>query len=253
MSQSQRRLVPFGISHYCEKARWALHWHGIPYKEVNWPPGVHLILAKRCGAKHTSLPILLDGQAVIQGSSAIIDWADKQAQDPARGLTLSDALQIEQRADRVIGIHVRRLAYAELLPRFPELAKPALFGKASGSQRLVGNAMWPLTRRIMMRLHDIGPGSATESRSILEAEFDWLDNTLADKRRYLAGDRFSRADITVASLLAFFVRPQEMPTYHEMSFPAALLADLERWRDRPVMRWVVEQYGTHRVLKHAAG
>jgi glutathione S-transferase len=82
---------------------------------------------------------------------------------------------------------------------------------------------------------------------------DWLDSTLSDNRRYLSGDRFSRADITVASLLAFFARPQEMPTYREMSIPAALLADRERWRDRPVMRWVVAQYQAHRVSKPAAG
>jgi glutathione S-transferase len=95
---------------------------------------------------------------------------------------------------------VRRLVYAELLPRFPELAKPSLFGKASGPHRLAANAMWPLSRRIMMRMHDITPDAAAESRSILESELDWLDSTLADNRRYLSGDRFSRADITVASL-----------------------------------------------------
>jgi glutathione S-transferase len=251
MSQSEPRLVTFGISHYCEKARWALDWHGIAYQEVNWAPGVHLFLARRCGAKRTTLPILLDGRMVVQGSGAIIDWADRQTQDPARRLTLGNAREIEQRADRVIGIHVRRLAYAELLPRFPELAKPALFGKATGSHRLVGNALWPLTRRIMMRMHGTTPEAATESRSILDSELDWLDHTLADNRRYLAGDRFSRADITVASLLAFFARPQEMPTYREMSVPGALLADRERWGDRPVMRWVVAQYQAHRVSKPA--
>ena len=253
MNRSEPTLVTFGISHYCEKARWAIDWHGITYKEVNWPPGVHLFLARRCGAKHTSLPILLEGRTVVQGSSAIIDWADQHAHDPARRLTMSNALEIEQRADRVIGIHVRRLAYAELLPRFPELAKPALFGNASGSQRLVGHAMWPLTRRAMMRMHGICPEAATESRSILESELDWLDSTLADNRRYLAGDDFSRADIAVASLLAFFARPQEMPTYHGMAFPGALLADVERWRDRPVMRWVVAQYHAHRVPTSVAG
>src|SRR5262245_55985485 len=138
------------------------------------------------------------------------------------------------------GVHVRRLVYAELLPRFPELAKPSLFGKASGPHRLAANAMWPLSRRMMMRMHDITPDAAAESRSILESELDWLDSTLADSRRYLSGDRFSRAYITVASLLAFFARPQEMPIYREMSIPGALLADRERWRDRPVMRWVLD-------------
>jgi glutathione S-transferase len=148
---------------------------------------------------------------------------------------------------------VRRLACAELLPRCPELAKPALFGKASGSHRLIGNVMWPLSRRVMMRMHGITPDAAAESRSILESELDWLDNTLAGNRRYLSGDRFSRADITVASLLAFFAPPREMPTYCEMPIPGALRADRERWRDRPVMRWVVAQYQTHRLSKPAAG
>ncbi|MFZ0396659.1 MAG: glutathione S-transferase N-terminal domain-containing protein [Methyloceanibacter sp.] len=170
---------------------WALDWHGIAYEEINWPPGVHIILAKSCGAKQTSLPILLDGRTVIQGSGAIIDWTDQQAQDPARQLTVADAREIEQRADGVIGAHVRRLVYAELLPRYPELAKPGLFGKASDAHRLVANAMWPLSRRIMMRMHDITPDAAGESRSILESELDRLDSTLADNRRYLAGDRFS--------------------------------------------------------------
>jgi glutathione S-transferase-like protein len=32
-------LITFGISHFCEKARWALDWHGIPYEEIGWPPG----------------------------------------------------------------------------------------------------------------------------------------------------------------------------------------------------------------------
>jgi glutathione S-transferase len=251
MSQSQRTFVTFEISHYCEKARWALDWHGIAYEEINWPPGVHIILAKSCGAKQTSLPILLDGRMVIQGSGAIIDWADRQTREPARRLTVTDAREIEQRADSVIGVHVRRLAYAELLPRFPELAKPALFGKTSGSHRLIGNVMWPLSRLVMMRMHDITPDAAAESRSILESELDWIDNTLAGNRHYLSGDRFSRADITVASLLAFFAPPREMPTYCEMSIPGALLADRERWRDRPVMRWVVAQYQTHRLSKPA--
>src|SRR5262247_1838458 len=72
--------------------------------------------------------------------------------------------------------------YAELLPRFPELAKPSLFGKASGPHRLAANAMWPLSRRMMMRMHDITPDAAAESRSILESELDWLDSTLADSQ-----------------------------------------------------------------------
>jgi glutathione S-transferase len=246
VTQAEPRLVTFGISHFCEKARWALDWHGITYEEISWPAGMHRVLAKRCGAKGNTLPILLDGEMVIEGSGAIIDWTDQKAQDHTRRLTRTGALEIEQRADDVIGVHVRRLAYAEMLPRLPHLVKRALFRNASSSHRFIGNMMWPVTRRLMMRMYDITPEAASESRSKLETELSWLDSMLVDDRPYLAGDRFSRADLTVASLLAPLARPQEMPTYHEMSVPDALVADVERWCNRPVMRWVIAQYQTHR-------
>ena len=109
MTKARPKLVTFGISHFCEKARWALDWHGITYDEISWPPGVHLVLTKRCGAKCTTLPIVLDGERVIQGSGAIIDWADQRRQNRDRTLTVADSLEIEQRADNFIGVHVRRL------------------------------------------------------------------------------------------------------------------------------------------------
>ena len=248
MAHSKPRLITFGISHFCEKARWALDWHRIAYDEIGWPPGWHLVLAKRCGASATTLPIV-DGGTVIQGSGIIIDWADGRGDDPRRTLAprgnLVEAQEIERRADEVIGLHVRRLAYAETLPTCPHLVKPALFLRTSVPDRLIGNFMWPVTRRLMMRVYDVRPGAASESRSKLESELDWLDNKLADGRPYLVGDRFSRVDLTVASLLAAFAQPQEMALYHEMEIDP-LTADVDRWSQRPVMRWVISQYQKHR-------
>lgn len=249
MTHSKPRLVTFGVSHFCEKARWALDWHKIDYEEISWPPGLHRILAKRCGAKSTTVPILLDGDTVIQGSGAIIDWADDEAGNSNKRLTHLDDLEVEQRADEVIGRHVRRLFYAETLPRFPQYAKSPLFRNTSKTNRLIGDMMWPITRKIMMRELDITRGAASESREILDVEFDWIDDKLGDGRPYLSGEKFSRADITVASLLAIFARPEQMSVYHEMQIPDALAADRERWRDRPVMRWVVTQYQNHRTFR----
>jgi glutathione S-transferase len=252
MMQNQPTLMTFGFSHFCEKARWALDWHGVDYTEIGCPPGLHLLLAKRCGAKRTTLPILLDGETVIQGSSAIIDWAETKAQDGRPSLApqadLAEAREIERRADQVIGINARRLAFAEMLPSYPHLVKPALFLRASGWHRLIGHLMWPVAWRVMMQQLEVRPGAAAESRAKLEAELDWLDAKLADGRSYLAGDRFSRADLTVASLLSGYAKPREMPAYHDLAGPDALAADVERWSARPVMRWVIRQYGAHRLI-----
>jgi len=252
MKPDRPKLITFGISHFCEKARWALDWHGIDYEEVGWPPGLHQILAKRCGAACTTLPILLDGATVIQGSGAIIDWADQSAQERGRDLTLADTLEIEERADDSIGVHVRRLLYAEMLPKYSQLVKPGLFQNVSRAHRLIGHMMWPVTRQAMMQMYDITPAAASESRSTLETELDWLDSLLADDHTYLVGDRFSRADLTVSSLLAPFACPEEIPAIRDSTFPGALVADTERWRQRPIMRWVKEQYEAHRApLRHA--
>ena len=79
-----------------------------------------------------------------------------------------------------------------------------------------------------------------------------IDNKLADGGPHLAGHRFSRADLTVASLLAVFAQPEEMPKRYEMPVPTALAADVERSRGRPAMRWVVAQYHAHRLPRRRA-
>lgn len=250
MTTPKPKLITFAASHFCEKARWALDWHGISYDEVGWPPGLHQILAKRCGAKHSTVPILLDADEVIQGSGNIVDWADMKDGNQDRSLTpkanSAEVMEIERRADQSLGVHVRRLAFAELLPGYANVVKPALFYRASGWRRLAGTVMWPVAWRVMMRMYDIKPGAAEESRAKLEEEFDWLDAKLAGGRTYLAGDRFSRADLTVASLLANFARPNELSAHHAMSGPESLAADVNRWSTRPVMSWVRRQYEMHR-------
>jgi glutathione S-transferase len=247
MAGSKPQLITFGISHYCEKARWALDWLGVDYDEIVCPPGWNIVLAKLRGAKETKVPFLLDGSCAVEGSGAIIDWADDRVQDSSRRLTSPSALEIERRADDAIGINARRLFYAEALPQAPHAIKAAFSANYSPFHRFIGHITWLLTPRVIMMKYEIGPGAAQESRAKLNAELDWLDSLLADGRQYLAGDRFSRADITVASLLAPLAPPEQIKTYHNLALPKALIADFERWKDRPIMRWMAERYRTGRA------
>jgi glutathione S-transferase len=244
------RLITFGISHYCEKARWALDWHGIPFEEVGWPPGPHIVLARRLGVRKSSLPILAADDALVQGSDAIFGWAEQHASGTRPSLQpageLSRAQEIEARADSVLGVHVRRLFYSEVLPHQAHLAKRWLFLNTSAHHRFLGNLMWPVTRRAMISGMDTRPEAAPESRAVLEGELDWLDAMLAEGRPFLAGERFSRVDLTVASLLAPFARPQQAAVYSAMTLPPALVQDVERWRARPAMAWVNGLYEQYR-------
>lgn len=62
------------------------------------------------------------------------------------------------------------------------------------------------------------------------------------------GDHFSRADLTVASLLAGFARPNELAVRHTMFGSDSLAADVERWSKRAIMRWVRSQYEMYKSL-----
>lgn len=241
-----RTLFVFGISHFCEKARWALDWHSVDYHEINWPPGPHLLLAKRLGAPRSSVPILRAGEQLVQGSDNIIDWADALVPDTANTLSAPEARALEQRADNGLGIHIRRLTYAECLKTHPHVVKPALFHNLSALHLMLANMMWPITRRAMVRGYRLGEGAADESRARVETELDWLDDVIADGRPFLAGDKFTRADIAVASLLSPFARPDAMPLYQRMEFPPNLAADLARWQSRPTLQWVANIYTHHR-------
>ena len=80
----------------------------------------------------------------------------------------------------------------------------------------------------------------------IEAELDWLDARLAGGHRWLAGDAFSVADITAASLLAPIARPPQHPVYGEASFAATLPPVARTWQARPALQWVRQVYAGQR-------
>ena len=74
-------LITIPISHYCEKARWALDRAGIGYRERAHLQLIHRIAARRAGGG-TTVPVLICADGVLpesrnaDGSSAEIKPAD---------------------------------------------------------------------------------------------------------------------------------------------------------------------------------
>ena len=87
---SKPSLYVFAISHYCEKGKWTLDWHGIDYDLTHWAPGQHIAEGKKLGAETTSVPKLTDDGNLVDGSAAIIDWADANSSDGSKTLTPAD-------------------------------------------------------------------------------------------------------------------------------------------------------------------
>lgn len=245
-------LYVFSISHYCEKARWALDWSEIAYQTQCMMPVAHMEVMQKLGAAGTSVPLLQTQDTLVHGSDAILDWIDKQPSSARGNLAPPSELNaqcqaLEKRLDELVGVHARRYFYSEALVEHPDTVLSIFCHQlpAEDVQALTQN--WPVVCELMIGAMNLGYEQGQESRQILEVELDWLDGLLADKRQFLVGNRFSRADITAASLLAPLALPPEHPTYSMLQIPPRAQADFERWAQRPIAHWVRETYRKFRL------
>ena len=245
MTTERPKLYVFAISHYCEKARWALDHLGIEYELCHVAPGEHAQLAKKLGAPGSSVPYLQIGGNVIQGSANIVDWAEAKLQ---RGQSPFAAAgrDIEKRIDDIAGVHVRRYYYSEALVEHPSTVRPIFTRDLPFAKKVMITLAFGKIRKIMMSRMDLGARQGDESKDLLQGELDWVDSLLADGREYLAGDEFSRADIAVASILAPLAIPAEHPVYHRLQHPPRIANDIASWNQRPCLQWVRKMYAQHR-------
>ncbi|MBK7653776.1 MAG: glutathione S-transferase N-terminal domain-containing protein [Betaproteobacteria bacterium] len=156
----QTHLYVFNISHYCEKARWALDHFGIAHEVRHVMVGTHRRLAKKLGAKRGSVPFLQTHDDVIAGSDAILDWCESQPKSRPLTLVGKDSEQvraIEKRLDDVLGVHVRRYFYSDALINSPELVRPLFSNGLPLWQRAAVTVGWSRIVPIMIKLMDLGP------------------------------------------------------------------------------------------------
>ncbi len=238
-------LHVFSISHYCEKARWALDYLGHDYVLSRLAPGSHIKKAKSLGLKRGAMPFLELPDGVIQGSADIVSWAETHGAGEAQ-LTSPEnreaCLEIEQRLDDVAGIHVRRFFYSEAIVDHPSTVLPIFRRGLPWLEQLKLSLGWKVVCRLMIKGMDLGPTQRQESRDKVEGELDWLDGLLADGRQYLVGDRLTRADLAAASLLSPLALPDEHPEYQHIVVPPLAQADMDRWAERPSIRFAKNLY-----------
>ena len=232
-------LHQFPISHYCEKARWALDYKGLEYRLKNHLPGLHFKKMKAV-VPFSSVPVLEHDGHYIQGSAAIISHLDTQF--PTRPLTpqaseaREEALRWETFCDDNIGPHVRRFCYHTLLD-YPDLVIPffAQGGPFWGKAFL--RMIFPKLQGVMRKAMQIREPYVSESREALEKAIQTLSQAYGE-RPYLAGEQFSRADLAAASLLA----PLFMPPQYGLQWPSAM--------PEPLQSWVNSQMGWLEPFRH---
>ena len=236
------------ISHYNEKARWALDYKRVPHLRRAVTPGLQELTARRLRAGRT-VPILeMDGRA-IGDSTRIIEEIERGWPEPPLYPTdaaeRSRALELEDYFDERCGPDARRVLFADNLVE-PE-AFLAMFLGADRRRSGLLEMLTPPAIRLVKWRYDVRPETVEESRERVRAAFDKLEAEVGPSG-YLVGESFSVADLTAASILGLFVVPPEFP-YIKLP-PDERTTRFRRFRDslkeRPGYGWVEDMYARHR-------
>jgi glutathione S-transferase len=120
------RLITIPISHYCEKARWALQRAGVAFEEERHLQVIHFLHSRRAGGTGTT-PVLVTGGEVLAQSAEIVRWSDPGLYpDP-------EVRALEAHFDEELGPHGRRWMYHRLLGHPRLIKKYATTGVQRGS------------------------------------------------------------------------------------------------------------------------
>jgi len=245
------RLVTIPISHYCEKARWALERAGIPYREERHVQVLHMQAALRAGGGRT-VPVLVTPEGAIGDSREILAWVDRRSPPELRLFGGSAGERDREgalcaRLDDRLGPAARRLAYVRMLPQrelvlaFNNQGVPRW--EALAMERAMG-----LFAVVLRRVLAIDEGVEVEDERIVWEEFDNVAELLGDGRPFLAGERFGAADLTFAALAAAVLMPPSygvaLPQPEQLDEPTSRL--LRRAREHPAGRFAMTLYERER-------
>src|SRR5262249_30649378 len=114
-------LVTIPISHFCEKARWALDRTGVPYRERAHLQVFHIFAVRRAGGGRTAPVLVWDGR-VLADSADILEAASAQAPSgsklyPDDQRVAAEARELQRDFDERLGPEGRRWMYYELRGR----------------------------------------------------------------------------------------------------------------------------------------
>lgn len=201
-------LITIPLSHYCEKARWALDRVALPYREQPHAPLLHRLATKRHDGG--TVPVLVHEGRRFTDSTDILVYADAACGGdllyPLDAALRSEVAALEDWFDTELGPHVRRWAYAQLLPQVKLLRSTWSRGVPPLESSLM-KAITPLAIRLVGTAYKITPERAQRSLDRVRDVFGKVDERLGGGRRFLVGERFTAADLTFAALAAPVLLP----------------------------------------------
>ncbi|HEU4945345.1 MAG TPA: glutathione S-transferase family protein [Solirubrobacterales bacterium] len=245
-------LWHLAVSHYSEKARWALDHKRIPHTRRAVPvPGLHIpaSLWLTRGASYTFPLLEIDGRRIADSTEIIAALEERY---PERPLYPADpeqrrrALALEDFFDEELGPHIRLLGFHELgkdRERFEAVIERTTPGPLTG---IGGTAVAYARTYTGLRFGVRSEEAAEAARAKIVAALDRLEAELGDGD-HLVGDSFSVADLSAAALFYPLAMPDEGPLPNDERLPAGLESFRAPLEERRGYRWIEETYRRHRL------
>lgn len=244
-------LVTIPISHFCEKARWALERAGVTYRERAHLQVFHRFAVRRAGGGTTAPVLVWDGR-VLADSTDILEATNAQAPSvlklyPEDSDSGEEVRAMERDFDERLGPEARRWMYYELRGR-SDIARDYGCTGIPGWQRRALPFVYPFAVRVIDRVLDVKPETAARAEVVVKASFDEVAERLADGRPYLCGESFTAADLTFAALAAAVLMPPEygVPLPQPEVLPAAMAAKVNEFRVHPAGAYALRMFREER-------
>lgn len=240
-------LVTIPFSHFCEKARWALQHNGIEFVEQGHAPLFSRLAVTPKGGK--TVPYLHTPHGSFSDSTDIVAFADRMSRFPEKRLipadaTLrNDALEIEERFDRRLGVASRAWAYSYLLDQ-PEMIVPLVSKGIPAYEAMLLKPLRPVIAAAIRKGLRIKPETRAWAKGRIDEDFAFVADRLKDGRKYLTGEQFTVADLTFASLAAPSIFPDEYagPLLRVHELPTAMMPTVNEWRESVAGQFALRIY-----------
>jgi glutathione S-transferase len=235
------------VSHYNEKARWALDYKRVPHVRRAAEPGRHRAIARRLTGT-TTFPVLVMNGAAIGDSTRIIEELERRYPDPALypddDAARRRALQIEDYFDEELAPYLRLLVLSHVL-HHPEVALGAFLPDLQGGRRVVARALFPIHRRRVKATFGIDDESVERAWGKIHAAGECFREEL-QPNGYLVADGFSVADLTVAALISPAIAPAQFPYPQPQRDHRSLAPLRDALAEAGMLEWGYEMYARHR-------
>jgi glutathione S-transferase len=235
------------VSHYNEKARWALDHKRVPHLRRAVDAGLHRPIAKRLTGGSTFPVLVVDGQAIGDSTRIIAELERRHPEPPLypdERQARDRALALEDFFDEELGPYTRLLvihhAMADarlLLDTFtPDLPR---------RRRLVARAGFRRVRRELAATFGIDePGVQHAYQKVRAAGRRFQAEV--EPGGYLDAGGFGVADLTLASLVAPVVAPEQFPYPQPQRDHPLLEPARDALGEAGLVDWARRIYALHR-------